>query len=144
VRLRREVLPLLEDVLGGGATEALARTAGLLRDDLDALDALAAALLEQRGGIAGIPPAGSVDHGTELDVAALAAQPRAVRTRVLRAWAHRNGTAPLSAEHTAALDALVTDWHGQGPLDLPGGRRAARASGKLMLNPTPPSDLQEY
>ena len=43
VRLRAEVLPLLEDVLGGGVAAALARTAALLREDLDALDALAAA-----------------------------------------------------------------------------------------------------
>src|SRR4051812_21448576 len=41
-RLRAEVLPLLEDVLGGGVAPALARTAALLREDLDALDALAA------------------------------------------------------------------------------------------------------
>ncbi len=41
VRLRTEVLPLLEDVLQGGVAEALARTAALVRDDLDALDALA-------------------------------------------------------------------------------------------------------
>ncbi len=38
VRLRREVLPLLEDVLQGGVAEALARTAALTRADLDALD----------------------------------------------------------------------------------------------------------
>ena len=37
VRLRHEVLPLLEDVLQGGVAEALARTAALLQDDLDAL-----------------------------------------------------------------------------------------------------------
>ena len=41
VRLRREVLPLLEDVLGGGVAEALARTAAQLRDDGEALDAAA-------------------------------------------------------------------------------------------------------
>ena len=41
VRLRHEVLPLLEDVLGGGVAEALARTADQLREDADALDALA-------------------------------------------------------------------------------------------------------
>ena len=44
VRLRQEVLPLLEEVLQGGVAEALARTADLVRDDLDALDAAAAAL----------------------------------------------------------------------------------------------------
>ena len=42
-----------------------------------------------------------------------------------------NGAAPLTAERTAALDALVIDWHGQGPLNLPGGVSVARASGKL-------------
>ncbi len=41
VRLRTEVLPLLEDVLGGGVAEALARTAAALREDTDALDDLA-------------------------------------------------------------------------------------------------------
>ena len=45
VRLRHEVLPLLEDVLSGGVAEALARTAEQLRDDVDALDAVAAQLL---------------------------------------------------------------------------------------------------
>src|SRR5699024_12596658 len=35
VRIRREVLPLLEDVLGGGVAAALARSAGLLRGDDD-------------------------------------------------------------------------------------------------------------
>ena len=43
VRLRTEVLPLLEDVLGGGVAEALARTATALREDTEALDELAAA-----------------------------------------------------------------------------------------------------
>ncbi len=41
------MLPLLEDVLAGGVAEALARTAGQLREDADALDALADDLLAQ-------------------------------------------------------------------------------------------------
>lgn len=119
VRLRAEVLPLLEEVLAGGVAEALARTAEQLRDDLDALD-------EQAGRLP-VDPA--------LDVAELAELPRAVRSRVLRAWAHARGAAPLGAPHVAALDALVTGWHGQGPVDLPGGLRARRASGKLEVLP---------
>jgi hypoxanthine phosphoribosyltransferase len=35
----------------------------------------------------------------------------------------------------AALDALITGWHGQGPVDLPGGLRVRRASGKLEVLP---------
>jgi tRNA(Ile)-lysidine synthase len=45
VRLRHEVLPLLEDVLSGGVAEALARTAAQLREDGDALDEVAAGVL---------------------------------------------------------------------------------------------------
>jgi tRNA(Ile)-lysidine synthase len=115
VRLRTEVLPLLEDVLQGGTAEALARTADLVRDDLDALDALAAAL---------------TPDGPVLDAAALGAHPRAVRTRVLRAWAGP----PLGAAQLHALDALLTDWHGQGPVSLPSGRVVSRSSGMLRLD----------
>jgi tRNA(Ile)-lysidine synthase len=118
VRLRRDVLPLLEDVLQGGVAEALARTAALTQADLDALDALAAGI--------------SRDSAT-LDVADLKDQPQAIRTRVLRAWAHAAGTDALTATHIAALDALVAGWHGQGPVDLPGGFAVRRASGRLHL-----------
>jgi tRNA(Ile)-lysidine synthase len=114
VRLRTEVLPLLEDVLHGGVAAALARTAELLRDDLDALDALAAAL---------------VPTGPRLPVADLAGHPRALRTRVLRAWVGD----PATAAQLRALDALVADWHGQGPVSLPSGRSVHRASGMLHL-----------
>ncbi len=41
VRVRDEVLPILEDALGPGIVEALARTATLAREDADALDAWA-------------------------------------------------------------------------------------------------------
>jgi tRNA(Ile)-lysidine synthase len=124
VRLRNEVLPLLEEVLQGGVAEALARTAALVRDDLEALDEIS-----------------PTDVGEALDVASLVAKPRALRMRALRAWARHHGVVGISAVHLAALDALVVDWHGQGPVDLPGGR-AARASGKLVLTP-PPADPQE-
>ena len=134
-RLRHEVLPLLEDVLQGGVTEALARTGELLRDDLDALDHLAAAHLSQ------VVRPSSVDApGTsgQLEVASLASLPRALRTRVLRLWAAANGAAPLTAERTAALDALIMDWRGQGPIDLPGRVAVSRTSGTLVLYREPP------
>lgn len=122
-RLRREVLPLLDDVLQGGVAEALARSARLVRADLEALDEIAAARL------AALPEAGV----ETLPVDALAAEPAAIRTRMLRAWARSGGVAPLTAVHVGALDALVTSWHGQGCVDLPGGFAAARVSGRLTL-----------
>src|SRR5262249_38216646 len=134
-RLRREVLPLLDDVLQGGVAEALARTADLLRDDLAALDGYAADFLAR-------PSVGRPQHDAaeqestgDPDVAALDPLPRAVRRRVLRIWAQQAGAMPLTAERTKALDALVTDWHGQRAVDLPGGIAVRRESAKLVAYP---------
>ena len=46
VRVRRRVLPVLEDELGPGVTDALARTADQLRADMELLDAYADAALD--------------------------------------------------------------------------------------------------
>jgi tRNA(Ile)-lysidine synthase len=135
VRLRNEVLPLLEDVLQGGVSEALARTADLLRDDLDALDALALDVFSRV--VRPSPPDGPVEGG-QLPADGLVPLPRAVRTRVLRLWAAASGAGPLTAERTHALDALLVDWHGQGPVDLPGGVTVSRQSGRLVANLEPP------
>jgi tRNA(Ile)-lysidine synthase len=118
-RLRHEVLPLLEDVLSGGVAEALARTADLLRADLDALEVLAAAANQAKG--------------TELDTTRLATQPAAVRTRVLRDWLHANGARGLTAAQLRAVDALVADWHGQGAVGLASGLVVRRRSGRLHV-----------
>jgi tRNA(Ile)-lysidine synthase len=134
VRLRHEVLPLLEDALHGGVAEALARTAALVRADLDALDALAASTA---AAVRGRCP----DCGDDsLDAVTLAVQPAAIRTRVLRAWAAAPGatggisrSTPLTSAHLTALDALLTGWHGQGPVGLPGGCGAIRRHGRLHL-----------
>jgi tRNA(Ile)-lysidine synthase len=122
VRLRREVLPLLEQVLGGGVAPALARTAALLREDLDALDALAG---EELGALLG--PDGGLPAGP------LAQLPAALRRRVLRGWLLRAGVPDLQAVHLAAVDALLTRWRGQGRADLPGGAGVVRASGRLTV-----------
>jgi tRNA(Ile)-lysidine synthase len=69
-------------------------------------------------------------------VAVLAELPEAVRSRVLRRAAVDAGApgTDLNARHVAELDRLVTDWHGQGPLHLPGRVRAARDRGMLHLS----------
>ncbi|WP_409331062.1 tRNA lysidine(34) synthetase TilS [Trujillonella humicola] len=126
VRLRTEVLPLLEQVLGGGVAPALARTAGLLREDLDALDGLAAAELARLAAEAG-------DGG--LPARPLAPLPAAVRRRVLRGWLRAAGVPDLHAVHLQAVETLVTAWRGQGRVDLPGGAGVVRSSGRLVLQP---------
>ena len=123
VRLRAEVLPLLDDVLGGGVAPALARTAALLREDLDLLDGLAGAELTRLYDDEGLPADGA------------AALPAALRRRVLRSWLRGGGVPDLQAVHLAAVDALLTAWRGQGRVDLPGGAGVVRTSGRLVLLP---------
>jgi tRNA(Ile)-lysidine synthase len=119
VRLRTDVLPLLEDVLGGGVAPALARTAAQLREDLDALDALAAEVLPDDAG--------------DLPVQLVESLPAALRRRVLRLWLHAAAVPDLQAVHLGAVDALVVRWRGQGRVDLPGGAGVVRTSGRLVL-----------
>ncbi|MEH0934410.1 tRNA lysidine(34) synthetase TilS [Micromonospora psammae] len=132
-RVRADVLPALARALGPAVRDNLARTARLVGADSAALDELAAAALAAAPAAAP-PPAGvrAVEGG--LRVTALAALPAAVRTRVLHAWARELGAygAALSHRHVAALDALVTDWHGQGATALPGGVRVVRRDGRLV------------
>ena len=128
VRLRTEVLPLLEDVLGGGVAPALARTADLLRADLDLLDALARAELDRLAEREALPASG------------VAALPTALRRRVLRDWLLDARVPDLQAVHLAAVDALLTAWRGQGRVDLPGGAGVVRTSGRLVLLPRATGD----
>ncbi|MGH3779687.1 MAG: tRNA lysidine(34) synthetase TilS [Pseudonocardiaceae bacterium] len=120
VRLRTEVLPLLEDVLAGGVAQALARTAKQLQEDLDVLDGQALELL-----------AAALRAPADLDVAALAQHPAALRRRVLRRWLLDAGVVELTDAHLRAADDLIGRWSGQGALRLPGDVELVRAYGRL-------------
>jgi tRNA(Ile)-lysidine synthase len=122
-RLRTEVLPLLDEVLGGGVAPALARTANQVREDLDLLDDLAGAELDRLARDGGLP-------ATEV-----AALPAALRRRVLRGWLRAAAVPDLQAVHLSAVDALLVQWRGQGRVDLPGGSGVVRASGTLVVLP---------
>lgn len=119
VRVRNLVLPVMETQLGPGVTQALARSADLLRDDADALDALARFEITRVGD----------------DVNLLGALPRAIRTRVIRQLAITNGCPinDLTRDHVLAVDALLTNWHGQGALNLPGAVSVERRHDRLTF-----------
>lgn len=121
VRLRTEALPLLEEVLQGGVTASLARTAEQLRDDADALDGIAASVRRR------------VESGEVLDAVSLATEPAAVRRRVLRSWLLDHGVPELSDAHLRSSDALVGEWRGQGGHALPGNFVLRRAHGTLLV-----------
>jgi len=120
VRVRLDALPALEAALGPGVPEALARTADQLRADAEFLESISS---ERSRADSPLP------------VSSLAGMPGAVRTRVLRSAALAAGcpAGALTAGHVARLEELVTDWHGQRWIDLPGGVRASRRSGQVCF-----------
>jgi tRNA(Ile)-lysidine synthase len=126
VRLRREVLPLLDEVLAGGVRPALARTACLMAQDLDALDQIAAAVsavvLRADGAI---------------DIPALAGQPAAVFGRVLRTWALAGGAASLSHGQLSRMIAQVNARSGPQQVRIGGSLDVWRRGERLVLERIP-------
>ncbi len=129
VRVRTSVLPLLERELGPGIAEALARTAEQLREDSDALDHFAEEIAEELADIA--------EAGISLPVRALEANPPALRQRLIRLAVQSEFHVSLSRAHTLEVARLVTDWHGQSALDLP-GVRVERRDGLLVFSAARP------
>ena len=128
-RLRNEVLPLLEEVLGGGVAEALSRTATQVRSDVEFIDDIAASL--------SVSLIGAFAEG--VDVTKLASLEPALRLRILRLAALEAGApaSHLSAAHLDELDRLVMNWHGQVRVELPGRISAVRDGEALRFIPTP-------
>ncbi len=111
VRVREHVLPVLEAELGPGVAEALVRTAEQLREDAAAFQEMIDETIED-----------IVEHaeaGISISVAALAANPAALRHRIIRYVADSEFGVSLSRTQTLEVARLATDWRGQGPIDLP-------------------------
>lgn len=120
----REALTTLSAALGPGLAEALARTAELARADADLLDVLSATLL------VGASDSDRADGA--LFVRPLADAHRALRDRALLTWLRREGVEDVSATHVRAVAELVTDWHGQAGVDVPGAR-VVRIADRLQV-----------
>lgn len=121
VRARRALADLERD-LGPGVAASLGRTAALLRADADLIDALAAQEIIRLGA-------------GPWAVAALAALPDALRTRVWRRLLTAAGApaGQVGIRHVEACDRLLTHWHGQGPVHAPGDLRVTRADGRVSV-----------
>lgn len=113
VAVRKRVVPLLSELLGGDAVPALAATA----DRIAADDALIAAL---------------ADLSPTTSCAQLAADAGPVRRRRLAAWLLSEGV-PVQGDQLDAVEALVVDWHGQGPVAAAGGRAVVREGERLAI-----------
>ncbi|HCJ48774.1 MAG TPA: tRNA lysidine(34) synthetase TilS [Microbacterium sp.] len=122
VRTRHRVLPVLEAELGPGVAEALARTAEQLREDAEAFAEMIDETIEDI-----VEPA---EAGIAVSVAALAANPPALRHRIIRHVVASEFHVALTRSQTLEVARLVTDWSGQGPIDLPACR--ARRVGRVV------------
>jgi tRNA(Ile)-lysidine synthase len=132
-RLRHEVLPLMEEVLGGGVAEALARTATALREDTELVDSLIAQAMNT--SVTG--PAGE-----GLDTRVLTALPDPVRRGVIRSWLLAGGAIGLTDKQIRGVDTLVMAWRGQGGVAVGSTLRnqrlvAGRSGGVLALRREP-------
>ncbi|MBM9433630.1 tRNA lysidine(34) synthetase TilS [Flaviflexus equikiangi] len=109
--VRDRALPELSRALGQDVRGALARTAGLLQEDLDCLDDLAHTAL------------GEALDGEVLLLASLRPHHRAIRTRIIRSWLLAQGAraGELTAWHVNAVDRLVEGETGK-RIDVPGLR----------------------
>ncbi|MFS2031402.1 TilS substrate-binding domain-containing protein, partial [Curtobacterium sp. CT11-45] len=124
VRVRNVLLPALERELGAGVPEALARTADQLREDSAALDHFAEEMAEDL--------AEHSEAGISLSVRELAVNPPALRQRLVRLAVESEFGVTLSRVQTLEVCRLVTDWSGQGPIDLP-GVQASRSGDRLAF-----------
>lgn len=127
-RVRTAVMPTLEQELGPGVAEALARTADLLREDADALDREAERRLQQLRTDDGLPVAG------------LATLDPAVRHRVIRRAAVEAGAiaSELTRGHVLAVAAIALGPDGGKQIQLPGHVTAYRTSTQLRFRRTQP------
>ena len=125
--VRLELVPVLRR-LEPRFERALARAADLLRDDERALARRAAAVV---GG------------GPSADVAALLAEPRAVRRRAVRAlWREVSGGArALPAARVDEVLALCVRGR-PGQISLPGGFEARAAYGRLTVRCAPTGEVR--
>lgn len=117
----RQLLSDVEKDLGPGIESALVRSAALLRDDADALDGWAEEVLLK------------VASQHEVDLTQLMLYPRAIRTRVIKRFLANAGLPAVSFDHISSVEALASQWRGQGPVALPGDVDARRDGGVLRL-----------
>lgn len=123
--LRHDALPALVSVLGDAVVGGLVRSASLARDDADFLDTLAAEALSE-----------SVE-GSGLVIEAVTALPEALKSRAVRSWLLDRGAREVTLTHLDAVFTLINEWHGQGPIHLP-GLHVRRRGARLIAEPGTP------
>lgn len=125
VRVRENVLPVLQTELGDGIIDSLNRTAELASEDADAFDWMVERVLKD------IPV--DVENGTvEISVSSLEDLPEGILNRVFRSIILQHFGESISREQTVNISKLVNGWHGQKHVDAV-GVIAKRSNGNITL-----------
>ena len=127
VRVRKNVLPVLEKNMGPGVAQALTRTAELFRQDSSALDGLAQTVFDHS--------VTATDVMVSCGVSALESQPEAIASRVVRMMVVRAGGSVPSYSQMNQVMALVYSWRGQAAVAL-AGASVERSDGSLVVRST--------
>lgn len=141
VAIRRQVLPLLDQIIGGDATAPLVRAAELLREDDDYLHTLTPKP-ERSAAATELITEPATQPATEQYTEPATQQPPALEItelgppplarRAIAKFLQQHG-ARVSASTLAASIAFIHDWHGQGAVSVGNGLELARQAGKLVL-----------
>lgn len=130
-RIRQQLIPYICDFAGGDIVARLAQGARIAQMDKQLLDDLAGSALREAmlplDGVAEASARNAEHMRTVLVLRAstLARQPASVRLRAI-AHALAGADVPCSSRQVEAIDALITDWHGQRGVNLSRGYSAIR------------------
>lgn len=138
VAIRQRVLPELQRALGQDPRPALARFAAQAGIDDDYLQLEASRLFEKAVVDEEEWQPGDALEALKLEIAALGDfVPLVILSRVMYRAGIRAGmrVGDVTTAHLEAATGLVHDWHGQGPLDLP-GVQVSREDGLIVFRKT--------
>ena len=142
VAIRRQVLPLLDEIVGGDATAPLQQAAELLREDDAYLQTSAHTALTESVAAENLHHHRDQHHHRgqnqqprhqsppRLTIATLGPAP--VARRAIAAFLHQHG-ARVTGSALTAIMALIDDWHGQGAVSVGNGLELSRQAGTLVL-----------
>ena len=117
VAVRTGILPELSRLIGGDAVVPLAKAADRIAQDQQLIAQLTDLTPTDECGV-------------------LVKDEGGVRRRRLAAWLNQQGIAVVGSQ-LEAVEALVVNWRGQGPVAVGEGRAVARVEGRLVVVPNP-------
>lgn len=127
VAIRKDILPRLAELMSGDAVGPIAQAANDIVADNQELESVLQTHLAES-----VPAPRKTDESV-LECARVASLSEPLRRRAIRDFLHAHD-APVTREAMAEIDALCTNWKGQGPVALGGRLEVKRVGGTLCCS----------